>query len=185
MKARSVLARAPDSSGDADALRRVAGGDVGALGEVYDRHARALLAFVARATGSQDAEDVVQSTFVRAARVASTYDDRGGSARAWLFGIAARIVQERRRSLVRFARALLGFGSDDGAARVPSNAHRSDLDKGLKQLSDAKRIVLVLAEVEGFTCDEVAKILCIPVGTVWTRLHHARRELRRYYEEDA
>jgi len=38
--------------------------------------------------------------------------------------------------------------------------------------------VLLLAEVEGFSCPEIAEMLDIPVGTVWTRLHHARRELR-------
>ena len=48
---------------------------------------------------------------------------------------------------------------------------------------NAKRTVLVLAEVEGFSCEELATMLSIPIGTVWTRLHHARRELRRFYEE--
>jgi RNA polymerase sigma-70 factor (ECF subfamily) len=174
----------PSPSADVEALGRVAEGDVGALGEVYDRHACALLAFVSRATGARDAEDVVQGVFVRAARVASTYDGRASSARAWLFGIAARLIQERRRSLLRFSRALLGLGTQDMSSRMPSHDHRSDLEKGLLQLSEAKRVVLILAEVEGFTCDEIAAMLCVPVGTVWTRLHHARKELRRYYEED-
>ena len=61
---------------------------------------------------------------------------------------------------------------------------RRDLEAGLAQLSSAKRSVLVLAEVEGFSCEEIAGMLEIPVGTVWTRLHHARRELRRHQEDD-
>ena len=41
----------------------------------------------------------------------------------------------------------------------------------------------VLAEVEGYTCEEIAEMLGVPVGTVWTRLHRARRDLRRFYGE--
>jgi RNA polymerase sigma factor (sigma-70 family) len=169
------------ASTDADALRRVAQGDVGALGEVYDRHAGALLGFASRACGSNDAEDVVQAVFVRAARAAPAYDGRADSARAWLFGIAARLLQERRRSLGRFTRALMGLRMQSPSSRPPHEPHRLDLDKALQQLSEAKRIVLLLAEVEGFTCEEIAAILTIPVGTVWTRLHHARKELRHSY----
>ena len=43
--------------------------------------------------------------------------------------------------------------------------------------------MLLLAEVEGFTCEEIAAMLAVPVGTVWTRLHHARRQMRAFYEE--
>jgi RNA polymerase sigma-70 factor (ECF subfamily) len=46
-------------------------------------------------------------------------------------------------------------------------------------LSQPKRVTLLLAEVEGLSCPEIAAALDIPVGTVWTRLHKARRELRQ------
>ena len=68
-------------------------------------------------------------------------------------------------------------------AHTPSDAHRWDLERGLGELSDAKRVVLILAEVEGYTCEEIAGMLRVPVGTVWTRLHHARKELRAFYGE--
>jgi DNA-directed RNA polymerase specialized sigma24 family protein len=179
------LVAVPPASPDASALRRVAQGDVGALGEVYERHVRVLLRFAARVAGPDDAEDIVQATFVRAAKVAGTYDDRAGSGRAWLLGIAARLVQERRRSLARLSRALLRLGAGARPTWAPPQTHSSDIEKGLRHLSDAKRVVLVLAEVEGFSCDEIARMLHVPVGTVWTRLHHARKELRQYYKEDA
>ena len=51
-------------------------------------------------------------------------------------------------------------------------------------MSRAKSTVLLLHEVEGFSCAEIASMLSIPVGTVWTRLHHARHELRSYYRGD-
>lgn len=173
--------RAGERADDTEALARIARGDVGALGEIYDRHARALLAFASRSVGGHDAEDLVQSTFVRAAKAAATFDGRSTSARAWLFGIAARLVQERRRSFARFARALLRF--EVAMPFTSADESRSDLQKGLFGLSEAKRVVLLLAEVEGFSCEEIATMLGVPVGTVWTRLHHARREMRAFYEE--
>ncbi len=173
------------ASDDADVLGRVGRGDVGALGELYDRHASALIGFATRCTGAQDAEDLVQATFVRAARSAATFDGRHGTARSWLFGITAHLVQERRRSFARLARALLRFdvSAVTGASTAPPEEERSDLRKGLDRLSESKRVVLLLAEVEGFSCAEIASMLGVPVGTVWTRLHHARREMRAFYDE--
>jgi RNA polymerase sigma factor (sigma-70 family) len=172
------------ASDDADVLGRVGRGDVGALGELYDRHASALLGFATRCSGAQDAEDLVQATFVRAARSAARFDGRHASARSWLFGITAHLVQERRRSLARLARALLRFevSAVTGASSSQPDEERNDLRKGLDRLTESKRVVLLLAEVEGFTCDEIASMLAVPVGTVWTRLHHARREMRAFYE---
>jgi RNA polymerase sigma-70 factor (ECF subfamily) len=181
-RALHLVAPPSDRAPDTEALVRVAAGDLGALGEVYDRHASAVLRFAARAAGPHDAEDVVQATFIKAARIASTYDGRGDSARSWLFGIAARQIQGRRRSLARFARALARLAETTSSSVTAEHIPRSDLERGLDSLSDAKRIVIVLAEVEGYTCEELARMLSIPVGTVWTRLHHARKELRAFYE---
>lgn len=169
-------------SEDAAALARVAAGDIGGLGEVYDRHAGALLRFARRAAGPADADDLLQSTFLRAARTAHTYDgSRAGTARPWLFGIAARLVQERRRSLARQARALIRVAAGALAASEspPSGpGSRMDVEAALATLPTDKRVVVVLAEVEGYSCAEIAEMLRIPIGTVWTRLHHARRALR-------
>lgn len=169
-------------SADTSAFARVAGGDVSALGEVYDRHAHALVRFAASAGDAADAEDVLQATFIKAAKLANRYDGRADDARAWLFGIAARVIQERRRSVVRYARALLRQGSS-GRIFAPQT-DRTDVERALATLTQPKRMVVVLAEVEGFTCDEIAAMLGIPIGTVWTRLHHARRELRHFFEEE-
>jgi RNA polymerase sigma factor (sigma-70 family) len=173
----------PQLAADSDALRRVAQGDADALGAVYDRHARSLLDFAARAAGRADAEDIVHTVFVRAARLASVYDDRFPSARSWLYGIASKVIQERRRSFVRTLRALMRISPDDAYESAQVLDHRADLQRGLAKLTEAKRVVLLLADLEGFTCDEIAGMLAIPVGTVWTRLYHARREFRAFYRK--
>lgn len=187
MKGRALhLVPKPIDAPDTAALGRLAKGDVSALGEVYDRHAAALFRFASRVSGAHDAEDLVQATFMTVVKIAGSYDGRAPDARAWLHGVMARLVQERRRSLARLARALLHFdGGPSPAFEVDRPAHRSDLARGLRSLSDAKRVVLVLAEVEGYTCEEIAGMLDVPVGTVWTRLHHARKDLRAFYDGSA
>jgi RNA polymerase sigma-70 factor (ECF subfamily) len=56
---------------------------------------------------------------------------------------------------------------------------RADVERTIGRLSDVKRITLLLAEVEGLSCAEIAAVLDVPIGTVWTRLHAARREIRQ------
>ena len=124
-----------------------------------------------------EVDDVVQDTFVRVSRIAGTFDGRSPDARAWIFGIAVAIVRERRRSFSRLSRALERVVSQATPAAVP-RAESLDLERALERLSAPKREVLLLAEVHGFSGEEIATMLGVPIGTVWTRLHHARREMR-------
>jgi RNA polymerase sigma-70 factor, ECF subfamily len=189
-RANAVLQRAVEE-GDADVVARLAAGDMAALGVLYDRHAASVLRFATRVTANpQDAEDIMHATFVKVAEIAGGYDGRI-SCRPWLFGIAARIMSHRRRSIGRFARFLVEhawFRAKD--AHDPSDAleARSELlglERALSALSDAKRVVLILFEVECLSGEEIAQALSIPVATVWTRLHAARRELKHALESRA
>jgi RNA polymerase sigma factor (sigma-70 family) len=177
------LEREDEERPDTIALKRVAAGDISALAEVYDRHAPALLRFATAASGRADAEDLVQTTFVTVMKIAKTYDGRGKDARAWLHGVMARLIQERRRSLTRFAHVLFRLSLLPERSTAAADGHRSDLSRAIDRLSDAKRVVLILAEVEGYACEEIANMLGVPVGTVWRRLHHARKDLRGFYDE--
>jgi RNA polymerase sigma factor (sigma-70 family) len=170
---------------DAQALADIASGKVGALAMIYARHQRSIYRFALQATSHpQDAEDISHATFMTAAKAAGSFDGRP-SCRPWLLGIAARLLARRRRSLGRCARAIREFAVlHDNSAIDPHRelVSRDELTavcRAVKHLSEPKRIVLLLAEVEQLTCDEIASILGIPVGTVWTRLHHARQDLRR------
>jgi RNA polymerase sigma factor (sigma-70 family) len=181
VKSRASKEPSARSATDGELLARVAQGETAALGALYDRYAPMLLRF-ARRLERQEAEDIVQTVFMRVLGLAASFDPAATSARPWLFAITARVAMERRRSLRRWKAALVRLAGQPLRA-APTIADTSrDLDRGLAQLSAAKRTVLVLAEVEGFGCDEIASMLSIPVGTVWTRLHHARRELRQQQE---
>ena len=184
---RLQLVRPPQAAALGDDRARMAAiarGDCAALAELYDAYAPGLLGFARRAVGRADAEDIVQTTFITAARMAPTWDGRSPSARAWLFGIAARHLKERQRAGSRFARALLGLATEPAHASKGPSGERLDTWAALERLPEAKRIVLVLAEVEGFSGEEIAKMLDIPLNTVWTRLHHGRRAMRELLDEE-
>ncbi len=173
-----LRARRDPPAADAELLVRVAKQDLGALGELFDRHASEVRAFAARLVGPTDADDVVQETFVRVSRLATGFDGRA-SARAWLFGVAYHVVRERRRSFARLREALRRFGESGEASpagRAPEIG--ADILRALDKLDEPKRAVILLAEVHGLTGAEIAEALDEPVGTVWARLHRARAELR-------
>jgi RNA polymerase sigma-70 factor (ECF subfamily) len=166
---------------DGALLALVASGDLEALGRIYDSYAAPLLRFSRRLGARDDAEDVVQNVFLRVVRLAPKFDPSAISARSWLFAITARVIQERRRALRRLALAMSALSLQKGQ-RQPADAvgpRRGELDKCLLKLSHAKRSVVLLAELEGFSCAEIAKILGIPVGTVDAAAPRAPRAARR------
>lgn len=172
------------SSSDPEIMHRLAGGESSALGELYDRYHAPLRRFIARATSdAEDVDDLVHATFLAAAKSAARYDGRP-SCRPWLVGIAVQFLRRRGQAFRRLLAVLSSLGGHRVAVVDPRAAlhARSDVERALHRLSEAKRITFLMAEVEGLTCPEIAVALHIPIGTVWTRLHAARRELRQILE---
>jgi RNA polymerase sigma-70 factor (ECF subfamily) len=179
-------ARRTDAAPDPDVLRRLAGGDIDALGELYDRYHECVRRFVARATcDAEDVDDLVHATFLAVAKSAFRYDGRP-SCRPWLIGIAAQLLRRRRQSFGRLLSVLSSLRGLRATATDPRPflQARADVGHALARLSEPKRITVLLADVEGLSCGEIAAVTSVPIGTVWTRLHAARREIRRALEED-
>jgi RNA polymerase sigma factor (sigma-70 family) len=188
--ARAVAAPADagrtDAGTDAGLMRALSTGALGPLGELYDRYHDDVRQFARRACSRPaDVDDVVHDTFLTAARAAGSYDGRP-CARPFLVGIAAQLVRQRRRVWARWAEVMEQFVSsqpaaaphtpEDDAQAAEKAAH---VERALGRLTEEKRLVLLLFEREGLSGEEVARALDIPVGTVWTRLHHARADMRR------
>jgi RNA polymerase sigma-70 factor (ECF subfamily) len=172
---------------DPDLMRQLAKGQLGALGTLYDRYQAPLRSFIARATrDAHDVDDLLHATFLAAAQCAERYDERA-CCRPWLIGIAAQLLRRRHRAVGRFVAVLTALKGSLPAASDPRRAlqARTDIERALAQISEAKRTTLLMAEVEGLSCEEIAHALEIPIGTVWTRLHAARRELRKAIGEGA
>ena len=171
---------------DAALLERVRDGDMGALGVLFDRYNKDLRRLIARLGVATDSvDDLVQLTFLDALRSAAHYDGRN-SAKPWLSGIAVMLVRRHRRSLSRLVQRLSAWAleaSEDYSDETPEKAIETSetvrrAQRALQNLSSKKREVFVLVALEGLPGEQVASALGIPVATVWTRLHHARRELR-------
>lgn len=129
----------------------------------------------------EDADDLVQETFLRA--YASFRRFRGeASTVTWLYRIVTNLALNLLRRRSRFQRAAALFRRDWEAVAPPSveqDETRRAVQVALETLPPPQRIVVVLFDVEGLSAAQIAEILDIPEGTVRSRLHHARRHLRR------
>jgi RNA polymerase sigma-70 factor, ECF subfamily len=166
---------------DAELLARTARGDEQAFRALVDRHARYLYGIAHSMSGNAaDAEDLVQETLIAALN--STF--RGESAvRTWLVGILVRRAGMLRRTKARHPTSPMEIeppGSKP-AATAGSDV-RMDLTVMLEQLSPEHRQVIILRELEGLTYDEMAEAIGVPRGTIESRLHRAREELRRRFK---
>ena len=133
--------------------------------------------------GPDGAEDIVQETFLRAWKYFETFDS-ATNCRAWLF----RILRNTWISRWRKTRLELPLTESDVEAIEPyydweEELLRDELSASLKSaLSDLPpdyRMVVLLADVEEFTYEEIARIMECPIGTVMSRLNRARRMLIR------
>jgi RNA polymerase sigma-70 factor (ECF subfamily) len=176
---------------DAELLSAVAAGDLAALGELFDRYEPGLRRYLCRVgQPGADVDDLVQDTFLEITRAAPRFDgERAG--RAWIYGVAT-ILLRRRRKLLRGARerisAWAGFGQR--APATPAELFERDeaarrFERAFYALSEKKREVFVLVTLEGLSGEEAAQVLGVPTNTVWTRLYHARLELRAGIEAEA
>jgi RNA polymerase sigma-70 factor, ECF subfamily len=176
---------------DGELIDRIAGGDLKSLGLLFDRYVEDVRRLVAHlGVPAMDVDDVVQNTFLELPRAAARFD-RGRPVRGWLLGIAAMMVRRHRRSLSRVTERLAAWAREPRRSFIEAPIDRMEQAAGaararraLEHLSAKKRDVFVMVAIEQLRGEEVARALGIPVATVWTRLHHARRELREYLAEE-
>jgi RNA polymerase sigma-70 factor (ECF subfamily) len=147
----------------------------------------------ARAFGGleADVDDLAQEVFMVVRRKLTQFDGR--SMPAWLYGITRKTVSDyRRRAWLR--RLLHGVtrsldSSRDEAISVPGvdaverlEAQRI-LRRVVERMSPVRRAAFILFEIEGYSGDEIAELEQIPLATVYTRLHHARKDFLRLTAE--
>ena len=159
-------------------------GDLRAWARLLRRYQRPLFTFVHELVRQEAGSlDVVQETFVRAMRhLPSLRDDaRFGS---WLFGIAHQLCVQRARRAGREEGLgdLLAEVPDDSLPRPGDLLVRDEDAAGvfalLAELPEAQRAALTLHVLEDFSLEEIAAVTAVPLGTVKSRLHHAKRALR-------
>lgn len=145
-------------------------------------HAGLLYALAYRLCGDRDlAEELVQETFYQAWRSMGRLKD-SAKARPWL-------MQILRHGYARWARQRRMASVDADTPVEPSTANAPDvidtlaerdwLQQGLNQLEDRYKVVFLMVFVGGLTCQEAADELDLPLGTVLSRIHRARKHLRK------
>ena len=152
---------------------------------IVREHSARVYRLAYRLTGNQhDAEDLTQEVFVRVFRSLSTYTP--GTFEGWLHRITTNLFldQARRKQRIRFD-AL----SDEAATRLPSalpspddvqldRMFDADVEAALGSLAPDFRAAVVLCDIEGLSYEEISQVLDIKIGTVRSRIHRGRAQLR-------
>ena len=157
------------------------------LAEFVASHQTSLYAFLYRMTGDPYvAEDLMQETFVRALRASKSYKPQGRLT-SWLFSIAVNLVndhwrKQKSRPSVPFDvggdQTSKGSAEDEALARSEVESLRS----ALLNLPFEQRAPLVLFYYHDLSYEEIAKCLVIPVGTVRSRIHNGKIQIRSLLE---
>jgi RNA polymerase sigma-70 factor (ECF subfamily) len=156
------------------------------LEAIYREHFAFVYRKAARLGGPGiDAEDAAQEVFMVVARRLHTYDPTTSQLTTWLYGITLNVVRGLRRH-ARVRRLFAQSHPPQGDAHVRSvdrlevlEAHRIAYEV-LERLSPKKRDVFILHELEGLECEEIGRIVGAKTETVWSRLHHARKEFSHH-----
>ena len=174
-------------------IGRALAGDQTGYAELYDRFAASLyrLCF-SLLMNEQDAEDILQESFLYAFKNLHRYDSRKASLKTWLYTIAVsrcRNTYRRKRFLTVDISQWLGFELRAPAAEAPETAAiRRDaaesIQKGLTELSPRLREAMVLRYGQGLTYREIAEVMGCPQKTAESRVRLGHQRMRRSLQSD-
>ena len=178
---------------DAALIRLAQRGDREAFGRLMVKHQDRVFNAVYRMTGRyEDAADIVQDTFLKAFRAIGSFHE-GAGLYTWLFRIAVNtVISKRRKDTVRKEKQKVSIGAGDedspandppsrnpGPERLAENAETGRrIEQAIAELDEEHRIVVMLKDLEGFDYHQIGQMLGCPDGTVKSRLHRARLQLR-------
>lgn len=174
-----------------DVLERLQKGDAEAFEDLVTAYQHRVFAVAYRMLGNRaEAEEAAQEVFLRVYRALG---DFRGEARlsTWLYTITSRLClsrlgsAERRLAHVRDEAVLDGLASAETnvAAALEQREQQAVLQRAISELPDDRRIVVVLRDLEGLSYEEISQALDLTLGTVRSRLHRARLELKEKLEK--
>jgi len=150
------------------------------LGALFDVHHQRLYRLARRMSRSADeARDLVQDAFLRAARAPASVPAGASAEEAWLVRVLVNLCRDRWRQMTNRERLDRATAPTAIESTNPEDAlvARSVVWRALATLDPRRRAVLVMYELEGLSGEEIAAVLGCPTATVWRRLHYARAEL--------
>lgn len=172
-------------------MQLVAGGDAEAFEVIYERHSTAVFSLAYRISGVRaGAEEITQEAFLAIWRSGARYDRARGSVRTWLLGVVHnRAIDALRRATVHERRRT----ADETAAERVEAPERTDVEAARREearsvralieaLPQEQQRVIDLAYFGGFTHDQIAQMLDVPLGTVKGRMRLALEKMRANLE---
>jgi RNA polymerase sigma factor (sigma-70 family) len=149
-----------------------------ALQSAFNEHQDAIYRFAWRMAGPDAAEDIAQDVFLTLLRHPERFDPARGTLRAFLLGVARNLALKRWRQEHRWDPL------DDDAFEAPAlDVARGEtaeiIGAAVRSLPPLQREALILAEYDDLTLEEIARAVDAEVGTVKSRLHRARQNLKR------
>jgi len=165
-------------------LARTGRRDAEAFERLFDRYSAAVYSLALKMLRDpQAAEEITQEVFIAIWRGAGDFDPQRGSARAWILSLAHhKSVDAVRRHRLRVTEPIAETITADADADVAGEAMRgvesARIRKALETLSDGQREAIVFAYYGGYTQQEIAERLRLPLGTVKTRIRDGMLRLR-------
>ncbi|MDN5581951.1 MAG: RNA polymerase sigma factor SigE [Corynebacterium sp.] len=180
----------PGTTGATDAFDR-GEGDMPSWSELVQEHADSVYRLAYRLSGDrQDAEDLTQDTFMRAFRSLKSY--RPGTFSGWLHRITTNLFLDmvRHRGTIRMEALPDDYDRVEGTRLGPERAFEMSnldpaLERALDDLSAEFRVAVILCDGLDMTYEEIADTLGLKMGTVRSRIHRARTQLRASLERSA
>jgi RNA polymerase sigma-70 factor (ECF subfamily) len=176
----------PAQDNDVELLKALAARDEAALVRLYDRYRVILFGLLMRILNNrEEAEDVLQETFLQVWRRAADFDENRGRPFTWLVTLARSRGIDRLRTLATRERVAVAGARDEAevVSDAASDAFRSEqrelVTSALNQLPDEQKQPLLLAYFDGLTQSEIAMRLEAPLGTVKTRMRTGMMKLRQ------
>lgn len=177
-----------ESANEADVLlmQEIAAGSETAFTELIHRHQNGLLNFFVRMGVYNDAEDLVQETFIRVYKARERYRP-SAKFTTFLYVLARHVWADRGRKAKMHKRLEESLKTDvelGGGVALPVSPEGMDVQAALNRLSPKLREVMVLNVYQGLRYQEIADVLEIPLGTVKSRINLALQELRGIFDEN-
>lgn len=169
-------------------VRRLQAKDKSAVEEIYDSYAPSLYGIAMHIVKSEAiAQDVVQETFIKVWKNAAAYDTKKGTLFTWLLNITRNGAIDKTRSAA-FRRRRQAVPIDEHLKNnhqlsTAQNTDQIGLRTFVDQLEDKYREIIELAYFQGYTQQEIAEHLQLPIGTVKSRVRIGLRELRNIFSE--
>ncbi len=190
------IERTEEFNSDVYLVSRAIEGELSAFEKLVARYQNKIIGYSARMLGDQDeAEDVAQEVFIKAYR---SLDSFRGDAQfsTWIYRIATNLCIDRIRARKRRPQQAYSLDEPmdkdedkggreiaDSSAEPTREVEREELRRRVREvmseMPEKMRTILVMCDMQGMAYDEIAKVLDCPIGTVKSRLFHARADLGR------